>query len=101
MDCFNGLPLVSFRAFGSDLDGFRGAAEALGGDEMTRTGDAGYRFLALPHIPMGCTLYLADDELAASVSILFDDAIAQYLCAEDTAYLGSYFSESLLSAAGK
>jgi len=89
------------RAFGSDLDGFCRASKALGGIEMTRTGDASYRFSALPQIPMGCTLYLADDELTASVSILFDAAVAQYLCAEDVAYLGIHFSDSLLKVAGK
>jgi hypothetical protein len=89
------------RAFGADLAGFRRAAEALGGIEMTRTGDAAYRFIALPQIPMGCILYLADDELAASASILFDASAAQYLCAEDLAYLGIYLSESLLKEVGK
>ncbi|MEW6034142.1 MAG: DUF3786 domain-containing protein, partial [Chloroflexota bacterium] len=60
------------RAFGAGKEAFCRAAESLGGVAMTRTGDAAYRFIALPQIPMGCVLYLADEELAASVSILFD-----------------------------
>lgn len=87
-------PLV--RAFKSDLEGFSRACESIGGLRMTRTGDASYRFMAFPQIPMGCVLYLADEEMAASVSILFDAVAPNYLCAEDTAFLGIHLSELLL-----
>lgn len=90
-------PLV--RTFGADRKGFRCAAERLGGAPMTRTGDVAYRFLALPQIPMGVILYLADEEMAASVNIVFDAAAPQYLCTEDLAWLGLHLSESLLKAA--
>ena len=99
---FNAMTIEPLlRAFGSDVAGFSKAAQALGGARMTRSGDASYRFLALPQIPMGITLYLADEEMAASASILFDAVAANYLCAEDLAFLGIHFSESLLKAAGQ
>jgi hypothetical protein len=90
-------PLV--RAFGSDMERFSRAAQTLGGMRMTRTGDASFRFIALPQIPMGCTLYVADEEMAASASILFDAVVPNYLCAEDVAFLGIHLSDSLLKAA--
>lgn len=86
------------RAFQTDLDGFSRACEAIGGVRMTRTGDASYRFTALPQVPMGCVLYLADEEMAASVSILFDAVVSNYLCAEDIAFLGIHFGQMLLKA---
>ncbi|MBI2854763.1 MAG: DUF3786 domain-containing protein [Chloroflexi bacterium] len=89
------------RAFGSDKESFRRAAESLGGTFMSRMGDSAYRFIMLPQIPMGVVLYLADEEMQASASILFDAAAPQYLCAEDLAFLGIYLGESLLKKAGK
>ncbi len=91
-------PLVP--AFKSDLTGFRKACERLGGIAMSRTGDASYRFMALPQIPMGVVLYLADEEMSASISILFDAVAANYLCAEDLAFLGIHLSSLLLKARG-
>lgn len=81
--------------FGQDIDGFRQAAKALGGDEMHRSGDAAFRFMALPHLPMGCVLYLGEEEIPASVSILFDASAPHYLPTEDLSYLGAYFARAL------
>jgi hypothetical protein len=74
--------------FGNDADGFRQAALAIGGMPMTRTGDAAFRFLALPKIPVGCILYLGDNEVSSSINILFDAASPHYLPTEDLSYLG-------------
>lgn len=75
-------------SFGNDADGFRKAALAIGGKPMTRTGDAAFRFLALPKIPMGCILYLGDDEVSPSINVLFDAVAPHYLPTEDLSYLG-------------
>jgi hypothetical protein len=88
-------PLV--HAFGQDLDGFRRAAEALGGVPMSRTGDAAYYFLAFPRLPVACLLYLGDEEVSPSVNILFDASAPHYLPTEDLSYLGSYLSQALMS----
>jgi hypothetical protein len=74
--------------FGNDADGFSQAALAIGGEPMTRTGDAAFRFLALPKIPVGCILYLGDDEVSPSINVLFDAASPHYLPTEDLSYLG-------------
>ncbi|MBI4289819.1 MAG: DUF3786 domain-containing protein [Chloroflexi bacterium] len=85
------------QAFGHDLDGFRRASEAMGGVSMSRTGDAAYRFLAFPHLPMGAILYLGDEEVPPSVNVLFDANAPHYLPTEDLSILGSYLSSTLRS----
>jgi len=86
-------PLVE--AFGKDVDGFRHAALALRGTPMSRTGDAAFRFMALPKIPMGCILYVGDEEVSPSVSILFDAVASHCLPTEDLSYLGLYLTLAL------
>ena len=86
-------PLVN--SFGNDAEGFRQAALAIGGRPITRTGDAAFRFLALPKIPMGCILYLGDEEVSPSINIVFDAAAPHYLPTEDLSYLGLYLSTRL------
>lgn len=86
-------PLVS--AFGDDREGFCQAALSLGGTTMSRTGDAAFRFLALPQIPLACILYLGDEEVSPSINILFDAAAPHYLPTEDLSYLGVYLSTEL------
>lgn len=86
-------PLV--KAFGDDIDRFHQAALTLGGSPMSRSGDAAFRFLALPKIPLGLILYLGDEEVPPSIIILFDAAAPNYLPTEDLSYLGIYLSQAL------
>lgn len=80
------------RAFGDDIEGFRRGGAALGGEPMTRIGDAAFRFLALPKIPLACILYLGDEEVQPSVNILFDASAPSYLPTEDLSLLGTYLN---------
>ncbi len=80
------------RAFGNDLEGFKRAGAALGGEPISRTGDAGFRFHALPRIPMACILYLGDEEVQPSVNVLFDASAPAYLPTEDLSILGTYLN---------
>lgn len=82
-------------AFGNDAEGFRRAALSLGGIPMTRSGDAAFRFLALPQIPIAGVLFLGDEEVAPSVTILFDASASHYLPTEDLSYLGTFLSQEL------
>ena len=84
-------------SFGSDAQGFSQAALAIGGTPMSRSGDAAFRFMALPKIPMGCILYLGDDEVPPSINILFDAAAPHYLPTEDLSYLGLHLRLALQS----
>lgn len=83
------------RAFSNDIESFRRAGLALGGIPMSRLGDAAFRFLAYPRLPMACILYLGDEEVAGAVNILFDAAAPDYLPTEDLSYLGRYLSDAL------
>ncbi len=86
-------PLI--HVFGKDIAGFRQAGLSLGGAPMTRTGDAAFRFLALPRIPMACILYLGDEEVPSSIGILYDAAAPFYLPTEDLFLVGNYLSTAL------
>lgn len=86
-------PLVD--GFGNDAEGFRHAAISMGGTPMSRSGDAAFRFLAFPKIPVGCILYLGDEEVSSSFNILFDAVAPHYLPTEDLSYLGLYLSTAL------
>ena len=83
-------------SFGNDAERFRQACLSIGGTPMSRTGDAAFRFLALPKIPMGCILYLGDEEMRSSVAILFDSAAPHYLPTEDLSLLGTYLATALI-----
>lgn len=87
------------KRFGHDLEDFRRSCQNLGGDAMSRTGDAAYRFMALPSIPMACILYLADEEMPSSINLLFDASASNYLPTEDLSYVGSYLAFSLIKLA--
>ena len=80
------------KAFGNDIEGFKRGGLALGGTPITRTGDAAFRFLALPKIPMACILYLGDEEVQPFVNVLFDASASAYLPTEDLSLLGTYLN---------
>lgn len=82
-------------SFGNDAERFRQASLSIGGTAMSRSGDAAFRFLALPKIPMGCILYLGDEEVQPSVAVLFDSAASHYLPTEDLSLLGAYLATAL------
>ncbi|MBI4298033.1 MAG: DUF3786 domain-containing protein [Chloroflexi bacterium] len=88
------IPLT--RIFGKDIQGFRRAGLALGGIPMDRAGDAAFRFLALPRLPLACILYLGEEEIPASVNVLFDASAPEYLPTEDLSILGLHLATSLI-----
>lgn len=85
-------------SFGNDAERFRQASLAIGGTPMSRSGDAAFRFMALPKIPMGCILYLGDEEVRPSVALLFDSAASHYLPTEDLSLLGTYLATTLIKS---
>jgi hypothetical protein len=64
--------------YGRDPEGFRRAAEALGG-ECQDMADAAFRLLPLPRTPLHYLLWRGDEEFPANVSVLFDRSIEQHL----------------------
>ncbi|HEX77393.1 MAG TPA: DUF3786 domain-containing protein [Dehalococcoidia bacterium] len=89
------------RLFGNDLDGFRRAGAALGGRPMSRAGDAAFRFLAFPRLPVACILYLGDEEVAGSVNFLFDASAPHYLPTEDLTVVASYLVGAMARTLGR
>lgn len=68
--------------FGKERDGFLERARKLGGTVIQGMGDAAVRFWVLPQVPVKLILWCSDDELPASVSVLFDASIEQVLAAD-------------------
>ncbi len=88
------------RIFGDDVEAFRRAGEAVGGDPMSRTGDAAFRFRALPRVPMGCIFYQGEEGIPSSINLLFDASAPNYLPTEDLSLLGVYLVGALRKAKG-
>jgi len=88
------------QTFGSDLDGFVAAAEALGGERLTY-GDASFLFPMFPRLRLAVVLYLADEEFPASANVLFDAAAGHYLPTEDLAVLGGMLAGRLIKSSGE
>lgn len=123
LDCANGLPLedrwVSLRelpngafyeqafqgytgqrlarTFKGDIDGFREAARAVGGEPLD-VGDAGFRFWVLPRVPLAVVYWSGGDEFPASAQVLFDASAEHYHHLEMLAHLGSTLCSRIISS---
>lgn len=81
--------------YGHDLDGFKKAAAALGGEEIGMA-DAAYKFIAFPKVPLFYLLWGGDEEFPPSLSILFDRSIERHLAADAIWGLVNLVSDMLL-----
>ncbi len=86
-------PLVD--RFGHDLEGFRVAAERLGGQSMAMA-DAAYKLLVFPKVPLHYLLWKGDDEFQATISILFDRSVEVHLAADAIWAMANLVSNMLL-----
>jgi hypothetical protein len=84
--------------FGRDQEGFRRAAEALGGEVQNLGVDAAYRIPAFPKAPLYYLLWEGDDEFEPRLSVLFDRSIESHLSADAIWGLVALVSEALLRA---
>jgi hypothetical protein len=89
-------PLLAM--FGDDIESFRRAGTAFGGVPMTRTGDAAFKFMALPRVPLACIFYQGEEGIPSSINILFDASAYHYLPTEDLSLLGVYMVGALKKA---
>jgi hypothetical protein len=83
------------RAFDNNVEGLKKAGLALGGTPITRTGDAAFKFTALPKLPMACIFYQGEEGIPSSVNILFDASAPEYLPTEDLSLVGVYLVNAL------
>jgi hypothetical protein len=82
--------------YGNDIEGFKSAAEKIGGMELARA-DAGYTFPALPKVPVYYLLWQGDEEFSPSLSILFDRSIERHLAPDAIWGLVNLVSDALLT----
>jgi hypothetical protein len=85
------------REFRGDLEGFRAAAEKLGGERLDM-GTAAYRFWAFPRVPIAVVFWSGGDEFPDDAKVLFDQSAAHYHPVENLAHLGSTVCERLIQA---
>jgi hypothetical protein len=67
--------------YGHDFEGFRVAAEKLGGIRLTMA-DISYKLRPFPKIPLYFLLWKGDEEFAPRISVLFDRSIELHLSAD-------------------
>jgi len=82
--------------YGNNLEGFKSAAESLGGKSLDMA-EAAYMLLPFPKIPLYYLLWEGDDEFKPNLSILFDRSIEKHLAADAIWGLVNLVSKYLLS----
>ncbi len=86
--------------YGNDLNGFRAAAEILGG-QAVQMADAAYRFLPFPRTPLYYLLWKGDEEFRPKFSVIFDRSIEHYFSASAIWSLVNLVSRELLKGPGQ
>jgi hypothetical protein len=79
---------------GANLDGFRRAADSLGGSPLDLA-NAAYRFQAFPRLAVAALLWEGDEDFPAQARILFDAHARHYLPTEDLAGIGDWLAHRL------
>jgi hypothetical protein len=85
------------RDLGGDIEVFRGAAKALGG-EPVELGDAAFAFRAFPNVPLAVVWWAGDEEFPANATVLFDEVAGRYLPTDGLAVLGRMLCRALAKA---
>lgn len=93
---FRIAPLVD--RFGTDLEGFRRAAAALGGEPVAMA-DAAFRLKPFPRVHLYYLLWEGDEEFEPRLRILFERSIEKVLAADAIWALVNRVSAALLTAA--
>jgi hypothetical protein len=83
--------------YGRDRNGFKRAAESLGGQALDLA-DAAYRLPAFPKVPLYCLLWEGDEEFEPRVSVLFDRSVEKHLSADAIWGLVTLVTTALLRA---
>jgi hypothetical protein len=86
--------------YGNDLNGFRKAAERLGGEALNLA-DLAYRIPAFPKVPVYYLLWEGDEEFKPRLSILFDRSISHHLSADAIWGIVNLVSNALLLGESK
>jgi len=92
---YSSKPLA--KAFQGDLEGFRAAAERMGGERLDM-GDAAYRFWAFPRVPIAVVFWSGGEEFPDDAKVLFDQSATHYQPVEMLAPRGGTVCERLIKA---
>jgi hypothetical protein len=84
------------KLYGTNLEGFKKAAEDLGGEPLDLA-DAAYKFLTFPKVPLYYLFWAGDDEFDPRLSILFDRSIEYHLAADAIWGLVNLISDMLVT----
>jgi len=95
---YSGKPLA--KSFHGDLEGFRAAAQRIGGEPL-EMGNAAYRFWAFPRVPVAVVYWSGGEEFPDDAQVLFDKSAGHYQPVEMLAHLGSMLCERLIQARSK
>jgi hypothetical protein len=94
---YSGNRIVS--VFGNDMEALERAAQRAGGTPEP-IGDLGFRFQALPRVPLCLVYWRGDEEFSPSCRVLFDGSASHYLPTDLCAFLGSALTELLIEKKG-
>lgn len=78
-------------AYGENPEGFEKACAGLGG-ERVGMGDVAFKFQAFPRVPITYVYWKGDEEFPASLQVLFDLSVKEYLPLEDIVFLSEMLS---------
>ncbi|SPD75391.1 conserved hypothetical protein [uncultured Desulfobacterium sp.] len=85
--------------YANDIDGFKKAAEYLGGSPV-KMADAAYMLLPFPRVPLYYLFWQGDDEFETRIDVLFDRSIEEYFSASGIWGLVNLVSTALLKGPG-
>lgn len=95
------LQLTSlFERYGNDMEGFKRAAEYLGGKPMEMA-DSAYRLLPFPRVPLYYLFWKGDEEFGPRIKVLFDRSIQEYFVASAIWGLVNRVTTALIMGPGK
>jgi len=86
------------RIFGDDMEAFTSAGKKVGGVFIDHIGDAAFKFMALPNIPLAVIFYQGEEDIPSSFNVLFDASAPSFLPTEDLSLLGVYLVGALKKA---
>ena len=86
--------------YGNDLEGFKRAAEGVGGEALDLA-DAAYRLLTFPKVPLYYLFWKGDQEFGHSLSVLFDRSVEHHLAADAIWGLVNLVSDVLIMGDSK
>ncbi len=86
------MPVIN--AYGENQEGFEAACSSLGGARVNM-GDVAFRFQAFPMVPITYVFWRGEEEFPASLQVLFDGSVKDYLPLEDIVFLAEMLSWKL------